>query len=124
MTDILDILKNTRELISKGWCQFALAVDSNFNVVDYNNSTATSYCLIGALEKSIFRDKYSKSNTDNHKYFTKVYNILLKYIDGPHFTLSTWNDSRDRTQQQVLDMLDNAIRDLEKNDSENKVEIT
>lgn len=88
----LEHLIATRQRIANGWHQgdsFAEGMDPN----DPN----TPCCLLGAL-----------TITGPHEHGAKA--LLCRLADAAFLT--QWNDAPERTQQDVLDLLDRAIASL------------
>lgn len=84
MSEVLYILKKTRAtLIRSGWCQGAL-------------DTEGRHCLVEAMPVPTNRD---------------VVQLLEKRV-GVH-RLSAWNDAPGRTAEEVIALLDAAIREEE-----------
>ena len=111
---ILEMLVETRELISNGWIQ------GNYH--DHNNS----YCLVGALEHTSNRhanspedfdtkyrqaEKYIANEIKRSEEFTTAYDssdYSTSEFTG-EVSLMVWNDAAARTQAHVLEVLDKAI---------------
>ena len=92
-----EILKGARGRIEQGWCQKASARDAQGTRVLAMCSSAVKWCAIGAIDAE------------------------MQHEDGYHNPISTiarvagtdnvaqWNDSPDRTQEEVLAVFDKAI---------------
>lgn len=106
----LKILKHTRELISKGWTQNTYARDKDGEPTpsSRNEDKAVCWCLFGALIKA---DLKMMNEDDYSPHF------FIKYLEEFESKLGEdiprWNDDPQRTQQDVLNLLDNLISELE-----------
>ena len=106
------LLREARDIVSRGWCQNAWARDSFGACVDSDSWHATTFCVTGAIGKA-YRN-YFGSNLDLSD------QIYLGGELGAEFALGgvadeelsgllDWNDHDDRTQQEVVDRFDRAI---------------
>ena len=96
-----------RALLSppQSWSQHAWAYDETDNRVAYDAKTACSFCLEAALRRAAKRGRASEANLERAL-------ILVRdsiHVPGHYASLQGWNDVHDRTQQQVLAVLDKAI---------------
>ena len=79
------------EYIKRGWCQLALACDSRGQDVDPNHETACKWGLTGAVYAALWGIDISNV----YRYLHVCENMLGH---APLF----WNDSKERTKQDVL----------------------
>ena len=96
---LVQTLEQARARIAQGWCQDAYARNASGDEVHKGSDAACQWCLAGALP-------------DLHG---SHYHILLGLLRTPN--LMTWNDDPSRTQQDVLDLYDKAIK-MAKEESE------
>lgn len=80
--------------IAKGWCQGTSAKNASGEACNAIAKTATSWCLIGALQAA-----YPTRN----EAFEKAVDKLIKKLDTT--ALAKWNDKPKRTQAEVLQLL-------------------
>lgn len=109
MTSV-EILEDALETVKSGWTQGANARDANWNLVPPTDESACRWCLIGSVYRSVGYSSYSP-NRDCElqlKDSTRVFS-LLEGIIGRELVLSSWNDDVDRTQADVLNLLNEAL---------------
>ncbi len=88
------------DYISMGWCQFNFAEDIDKNLVDATSPKAVAWCALGAIsvlgqEDLILYHDYRKE--------------LRKVIPG---WISEWNDAKDRTKNEIIDVFKQVERNL------------
>lgn len=93
----IDILREARALIAKGWAQGAFARDKCGSKVLHYSPDACAWCLSGAL-----RAAWGGSEEYLH-----ARNFVVAVIGAS--CLPTWNDAPDRTKEDVLAALDEVI---------------
>lgn len=102
MNEVSTALTRVREtLVEYGWLQHFLG------------NERTGFCLIGAIRHTLLDS--DTSNMDLYMQCIKVLHSMCvsKHSIVPQFqvaTLQSWNDHHKRTEDQVLDLLDQAIR--------------
>lgn len=104
----IEILKKARELLSDParWTQNAYARDVTGRGVPPTSSSATCWCLIGALAAA----EGSQCGVS----FIAVSEKSKAAVDAFNEThLPIWNDAPDRTHNEVLQRFDEAIARLE-----------
>ena len=96
---LLDNLKKVRELLSEEskWAKQSFARDRYGNKTCYDSNHACSWCLTGAIYKSI----------NNQLEVTQVMCCLQGLIDS---TLVRYNDDESTNHQDIVNLLDNAIQ--------------
>lgn len=106
MANMLQILEKARELLSnpKSWMQKVLWADEQGNAVEIDK--ACRFCLDGAIEKVHFdiEGKIGSMGFDHAVIRALGFTRLRDLYD--------WNDDPERTHQEVLDRLDQAIAKL------------
>lgn len=100
-TSTIDLLRKARALIEQGWSQGCGAKDANGFPVSTSSQEATSYCAIGALEAA----------GDLSFGHWRALEALRAGL--PEASITGWNDARDRTKEEVLDLYDRVIAGLE-----------
>lgn len=102
--EVLKCLKDARDRIERGWCQYAYALDADGDRVRFSRmSDANSWCALGAL--------YTAADPCETDAGFKCSSLLEDCIGGDE-RLSEWNDVSDRTQADVLALYDQAIEKL------------
>ena len=100
--NLITKLKAVRALIELGWCQLFMALDAGHNLANPSHGEARYWCLTGA----------GSALSMNDGVLTRTLANALGF-DG-RFAMTSWNDHPDRTKQEVLDRLSNAIHRLER----------
>jgi hypothetical protein len=83
------------DYIRRGWCQNASAQDDQGRLCDATSSLAQQWCLVGSV-----RAAYPEDAVRRNKVFDKL------FCQAKTYGLSSWNDNPDRTQQEVLAVLE------------------
>ena len=102
---VIEVLQKAKEKVAEGWCQGALARWSDGRVlatgpIDAGRlDTAAAVCVSGAIQNYV-------GTTDNHLEALAFMFLQLAIRDGA----ACWNDAPGRTQVEVLDAFDAAIR--------------
>jgi hypothetical protein len=112
------IVEGTIEAIKRGWCQTHLATDADLNPVDVRHGD--KFCLLGATFLATWNE--SEEQIKNPRYDQAVYLLLralcakrLAAFMGDRIAGSTikvieiWNDKGGRRQEDVLDLLAEAL---------------
>ena len=94
----IEKLKAVRALIERGWCQLFMALDAGHNLANPSHGEACYWCISGA-GRAIGLPLSTLASALG--------------LDG-RFAMTSWNDHPDRTKQEVLDRLSNAITKLER----------
>lgn len=107
----ISLLRNARVRIQKGWCQNSYAKTADGVGWDHTDSAAYSFCIAGAM----LAHKDNACEIDPTYLVAK--SLLFRII--PYWErrgLAVWNDHKDRTQADVLAVIDLAIEkgELEK----------
>lgn len=105
---VVEILKSARDRVKKGWVQGAAENDAGTRVC------AAQAIAYGAQEQTV-------GQTEMNGLATIANELLLAAIEErfglPWISIPQWNDQIDRTQDDVVDTFDHAIklaeRDLE-----------
>lgn len=95
---MIEQLKKVRELIAKGWCQQALALDKEGKGVSEYSDAATQWCIVGAISRVV--------EGDPNRMFYKMSEKIRETI---HQDLVNWNNAPGQTQEGVLKVLDEVI---------------
>ena len=95
------VLKNARDLVTKGWCQDAFEVEGRDRV--------TRYDVLGALDKA-------SEGYRHHVYASARFAVNEAILDGEFDgepvrddVIVDWNDAPGRTQEEVVAMFNRAI---------------
>ena len=112
MNKVLECLKETRKLVQQGWTQFCCARDALNETTGPSNPKAVKWCLFGAVARasfivngpnSLFHEGYSLRNKT-----TAVLDNIVIATTMAH-EIVTWNDGPNRTQEEVIQVIDMAI---------------
>lgn len=96
-----DYLKQAKVLVANGWCQGSYTRDSH-GTPSHFSRTSASWCIQGSVIEAC---RLSDSNMTE-----EVLDLLREAIGLEHWDLiSKWNDEKDRTQEEVLQVFDAAI---------------
>jgi hypothetical protein len=103
-------LQSARELIAKGWTQKVYARLADDTAIHFFNKDACRFCMVGAIYRA--NDKFvDKGTTDN--YYGIRYLWTAVNLDS-EAQLTLWNDTPERTVDEVLAAYDKAITLAEK----------
>jgi hypothetical protein len=90
------------DYIRKGWTQGALAQDADGVYVYSTDPNACKWCLIGAIDASFGTvDKWQPAMDAAQKAIAELTGKNIGNI-----SLSRWNDDCDRTQEEVIKLLE------------------
>jgi len=103
-------IKKVRAKIEQGWTQGVLARSVDGSSVTSFDPEATCWCLAGACFATA--DVKDTDNSFGEPYLH--HNVIFDYIK---MSLTEYNDKKGRTQQEVLDMLDEVIAKEIENES-------
>lgn len=94
-----DALFDVRDVLTKGWTQYARARRRDGNAVDPSSPEACSWCMLGALQKVMPVAETRLVALD------AIYSSMVTQF----IPITTFNDHDNRTQGQVLQTINNAI---------------
>lgn len=106
-------LRQVREYVQRGWVQGVSAKNAKGRACMPTSKTATCWCITGAMTAASVELPSSYRG------------ILVSQAEGAigsaahlkdnyGFDLISWNDRKGRTQEQILNVLDRAIRTEER----------
>ena len=98
----LTVLKRTRKIVSRGWCQGHLAKNKDGEVVHPASVSASCWCLSGALYAATCAEKDGAVLYDSIEEF-----LMQGYFKGQN--IAAFNDAPTTTQEQILRYLDEVI---------------
>lgn len=97
--DVAVKLAQAKQLIEEGWCQNLFAVPQD--------EERFSYCVIGAMYSTLDKGEVFDKMVDT---FIAANGIPSSdYMMGKTTNITSWNDSKDRTKEEVLAAFDKAI---------------
>lgn len=104
------VLRGARYLIQRGWCRGTPARDAMGQPTDVTQPDAVSFCLEGALWRAMedLGMMATRLNPNFHPTMREVRRFLRQHLPY-QIPLWIWNDQRERTQEDVLRLLDRAI---------------
>ncbi len=107
--EVLGVLKNARKLLipKENWAQGGFAKNNTENVQPRSDN-ATSWCMIGALRKTI--------DNDYDPIYCKCLTVLSQSLPKSYNGLSVmgFNDRPQTTHRQILNLFNRAIKKIEK----------
>lgn len=119
-TKARDYLTQVRTLLAdpKNWIQGNMAQDANGCTTTVDK--ACRWCIRGAFLKAVkcyswvLPPKFFEDECTPHSVaYSALFDAVIKHSGGELGCLTTWNDSAERTHQDVLDVCDQAIRYVE-----------
>ena len=100
------LLQHARQLVDRGWTQHADARAADKSSVHPWDDRATSWSLLGALVAAVER---IAATDDEHTAISELARTCIHLADTLDAdSLEHWNDSADRTREDVLSALDHA----------------
>lgn len=126
-----EILKNIKKRVAQpeNWAtKMSLATDKNKISVDINSPHANSYCLEGAIYVTVPKPENMSKGSQQYQDYLDTYKQCRKYIadaidssggeyegEGVHRNaLINFNDDENTTHEHLLQILDKAIENAEK----------
>ena len=103
---VLDVLIRARARLAAGWCQHSGKMGDNYCSVHSLYDECTSWDDGTDDKKAIHLSDQAKEC---------VYVTLRADLDTRLVDLVSWNDSKSRTQEEVLDLFDRTIERVKKN---------
>ena len=100
MKSVLEILKQGKERVTKGWCQGVLTRTADGVGVHGTHPLAVRWCATGALNTPLGGDFRDNEIT--------AYLFLEERILGGRSVI-LWNNDPKRTQEEVINLFDRAI---------------
>lgn len=91
------------------WCQGRMSQDRYGHYANHSSSNAASWCMMGAISRVMNINQEIRQEFIDLRDFLEMRlpsDVLVKRIEA-------WNDYENRTHQEVLDFLDEAIASLE-----------
>lgn len=107
MNVVLEGLKLTKELLEGGWTQHTRARDAENNPVAVGDPRAVSFCIEGAcdhVEEAL--------GAPDEILQEAVGAVLINRGEVKH--IPAWNDLPTRTKEEVLELMEEAIRAVDK----------
>lgn len=104
--EVVAVLKRVRSCIARGWCQKDFAQDGHGNLVEADADNACRWSIWGAV--------LSAGANTRRAAMGRVIDVLLTCPELATSGMCSWNNKPDRTQDEVLRLLDTAITRAEK----------
>lgn len=127
---LVEVLKQARALLEQGWCQGVLAKKHGL-LVDREDPDADGRCLIGALGYAALQltrttaprrepqHQFCKRMNRQHAHATQLFDGVRELIKRQlraqsdhaidYTDLPRWNDAPERTQAEVIALVEGAI---------------
>ena len=135
--NIASVLTEARRIIEdpRNWYKGSFAVDKTGMTVPYYGYDACAFCARGAIKKAAsrmfgktYKVKYIEHVMERAMWFLGAHltqeqkpKMLLKEeceLDDAILNLTAFNDDRDRSHSEIMDLFDVAIKEAEKRVSE------
>lgn len=109
--DVLGVLMRAREIILSGWCQGSMAQNANGSPLNLEDTDATHFCAIGALDKALTEAGKARATVLWTSVEATCAKDLLDEIAMSRCSRSivSFNDTSGTTQRDVLVVYDIAI---------------
>jgi len=101
-----ELLVEARKLVAGGWTQKTYSRDAYGHQIPFGDSRCSQFCLSGAVQ-------HAGAVNGGFGFVQKAVLAELRDAIGPNTAIALWNDAKDRTQQEVLDVIDKAIKALD-----------
>lgn len=110
LKDVNIILFRARELVKKGWTCKTTARDDMGHGVDVNSRHAVKFCAAGAIRRAYLDQALERPMEIKHLAlcFAEA-RQHFRQCTGTSDPLSTWNDAKGRTQEEVLEVFAKAL---------------
>ena len=105
--DIVEILQEGRRLVAQGWCQGAMAKDTNGRACEASSAAAVAFDALGAIERAVLNLLVGDRRYLIQNYYKGFY--ALAWELHTHSRLAAWNDDPLRRQADVLERFDLAL---------------
>lgn len=99
------VLDEAIRLVTRGWCQGAIALKAPMQKVAAWSDDACMWCLSGALSRA-------RHNVGDGEGYVEAVNLVGDIIagqEGKPIPIEQWNDRRERTQADVVRVLAKAL---------------
>jgi hypothetical protein len=93
------VLTEAKKLLSNGWCQYQLAQDKNGNQASYWKPSAKAFSMYGAI---------MRVGLDLDIDVIPAIKLVCSKIPT-HGGLASWEDTPNRTQKEVLELIDSVL---------------
>ncbi len=106
--EVVRVLVRARELLQRGWCKGGFAKKGNKRV-HFLKPEADHFCVMGAIHRA------DSELTKTGAAFYPAFMAILGAIGGQCCeAIPTWNDAKERTQADVLRLLDGILAKVRK----------
>ena len=116
----IKVLEGTKEIIKKGWCQGAAARDARGRSVNSSSAIACTWCLTGAIEKSLQENFKLSWYNGKDSILPKISSLLPPERSEPVIrsdqfdVVVDFNDNHATTKEDVLNILSKVIEGMKK----------
>jgi len=98
---MIELLKESRNIVENGWCKYASAKDINGDNVRIGDSRADSHCVLGAMFQAAENLNLTRDDViECMQMFQRANRIE---------SVTNWNDGLDTTKIDVMNAFDNTI---------------
>lgn len=116
---ISEVLHDAADILeSIGWCQGGIARNAKGDEIEISSSAVVEFCAMGAIHRAAWiecsgiEDKALSAFCDKLVEWHKV-KPDPRLIDNVENTIGKWNDAKNRTKKQVVDMLRDVAAEVE-----------
>lgn len=106
MDNVIFVLTEAREKLRVGWCQNHMAQTRTRETCSPHQSKARRFCLMGALIGVAKNDELLREAREEAR-LALVQALRKRYKS--HVTISAFNDHSERTLEEVLELIDEAV---------------
>ena len=105
--EVIRVLQKAKRIITRSWCKGSKAKDKHGNMANPTESNAYSWCLIGAIQKSLYPVGYFGVDTPTYHKAVNCVSSVINYRD-----LGWFNDDKETTHDDVISALTSTIEKL------------
>lgn len=129
MSDILTVLELAKSYIQdeKHWLKDSYAQDKDHILALWDSDDAVCFCTAGAVKRASFKSGIS--------YYSKLANLVMRVLNNTvtneniedeltnSFFISAilYNDSKNTTHQDIINMFDKTIQSLKDKEKDNEI---
>lgn len=103
---VVDVLGRSKDIIQKGWAQGADALTKDDNETDITSRSAIKFCATAAIDKAMTAARVSGDHYDEVQELAFDHLKKAGHITGE---IQSWNDTKCRTQAQVVKAFSGAV---------------
>ena len=112
----LEVFRRIKDSLAQGWCQGDMAKNEHGFPVAIRSTDACQWCLLGAIKKAVLPDgPVNATKAFGTEYQDQVHECcdIIRGVTHKPIDITMWNDYYLRTQDEVIEVVDEVIRQLE-----------